>query len=829
MKKISYCSAAVILALSALSCNRQVEVETPQPAVGSLTFRAVLEQPVTKADLSNYAVVWQAGDQIAVYNGSEWVTSDPLEASAIQNNGRYAEFSVSIAEAAGYWAVYPASAAPDAAISGDDIPVVLPAVQVIASGNSVAKDALVQVCKTADKDNMVFKNVTSLIEFKVPESGIDYVCFEALDGDAAAMNIVGAASVDAGEPAAVVTGDASRVTVKGSFTSGENYFAVVYPQSAVNKFRFVFSKTSSEDGTSKAFRTGSTGSALEFPLNSGCKFSDFGTLSWIGPISTKADLDKWAKYAAWWTADEVIKLGADIDYESGSWKPVNGDDATGFAGVLDGQGHSIFGIKFDYTTGEHIGFFSDLASSEKRLRVKDLKLGYDSSSSTGYNDSNCVLQVATANTKRFGALAGTCTNCVIDNVHNYVRTILGYAATSTIVFGGIIGETDGQCEFNECSNNNTIACIATAVGTYIGGLIGQAKGVCSINSCINKGDIKRTKVSGTEGSGVIILGGIIGRTANNTKGHSINQCINYGGVSTSANTKPKQLFLGGIAGIDGESPDETPNLIINHCRNEGNISSKGVSKAGTHGTGGIVGAFNYNSQILNSTNLGTIVKNGNHNGVEGKFGGIVGFITQETALIHNCINGAQGDNTKGAIQDLIEQTAETNQRLGGIVGHANIGTVRGCINYAPVSSNGTAAKTYVGGIAGNATTGKVVSCENYGTITVEGTTDTHSAGGIIGLQNGSKTENHTGENCIVKASVSCGYAGNAGLIVGRFSNSVNTTWGTSSEPAIVKSGCSVNGLDATSSNFESLLAGSDYGITASGLASGYNTIWAVFQ
>lgn len=830
MKKIFYCSAAVILALSALSCNRQVEVETPQPAVGSLTFRAVLEQPVTKADLSNYAVVWQAGDQIAVYNGSEWVTSDPLVASAIQNNGRYAEFSVSIAEAAGYWAVYPASAAPDAAISGDDIPVVLPAVQVIASGNSVAKDAIVQVCKTADKDNMVFKNVTSLVEFKAPEAVDGYVSFEAFGSDEAALPIAGTATVNADTPVAV-SGDAGKVTVKGSFEAGENYFAVIYPQSAVSKFRFAFSKEDSSNGTLKAFRTGSAGT-LEFPLNGGNKFSDLGTLNWLGPLSSKADLDKWAKYADYYLEGETIKLGADIDYEGGTWKPVNGNDATSFAGVLDGQNYSIFGLKFDYSSGPYCGFFSSLSSSSKRLRVKDLKLGYDAGSDTGYNDTNCILKVTTNNITVFGPLAGICNNCIINNTHNYVRTILDYVASSgTYCFGGLVGRTTGQCDFTDCSNHNIIACTSNGIdaSTYIGGLIGEAGGTTTLSGCYNRGDIKRTQPATTTGSGIVLMGGIAGRVANDSKGHVWTSCANYGNLSFSKNIKSEKYFLGGITGCDGESPDESTNIIISNCSNEGTINCKNQANATDSGAGGIIGKISNNSQVLYCTNLGKLTKE-NHNKVEGRLGGIVGYLTNAQAVVDHCTNGDQLNSSKGEIVDA-DQTTNTNQRLGGIVGHANTGTISHCINYGPLNSSEDAPKMYVGGIAGNATLAKIVSCENYGTINVTGTGNTNSAGGIIGLQNGSKTENHTGENCIVKASITCGYSGNAGLVVGRYSNSVNTMWGTESSPIIIKSGSSINGITIDASNYQTYIAGTDYGITASGVVStnGLNTIWATFE
>ena len=832
MKKSAYIFAASLALATVLSCNRAIEPEeavTPQPAAEALTFRAVLEQPDTKASLnSDYAVVWEAGDQIAVYNGTEWVSSEPLTDSAIENNGRYATFSVSIAEGDTYYAVYPASAAPSAAVSDDVLAVTLPDVQVIPSGGCVAKDALVQVCKTADKDNMVFKNISSLVEFKAPEALDGYVRFEAFDAEGTALQVAGAASVNAAAPAAV-SGNAGKVIVKGNFAAGQNYFAVVYPQSGVSSFRFAFSKEDAANGTLKAFKTGS--SAIDLPLNGGKKFSDLGTLKWLGPLSTKADLDKWAKYADYYLAGETVKLGADIDYEGGTWTPVNGNDTNGFAGAIDGQNHSIFGLKFNYSGGPECGFFSQLSSSSKRLRVKDLKLGYDASSSTGYNDTNCVLQVGVSNISVFGALAGVCNNCILDNVHNYVRTILAYASTSTIVFGGLIGETQGECVINNCSNNNIVACTATAVGTYIGGLIGQAGGVTTLNNCINKGDIKRTKVSGTEGTGIIILGGLIGRTANESCGHVFDNCINYGSVTTTANTKPEKLFLGGIIGIDGSSLDENTSLIVKNSRNEGTISCKGTSQANAHGVGGIIGTISYYSKIINCTNLGTIVKNGNFNGVEGKYGGIAGTINNDSALIENCVNGEAGTN-KGAVNDIVEQNKNQNQRFGGIVGHGNLGTIRYCKNYGTLTSTNTTAeaqKNYLGGIVGNVTLSKVEFCENYGDIVVEGTTGNHSAGGIVGLQNGSKTPNATGEGCkVVSASITCGVAGNAGLIVGRFSNSVTVSYGTESNPAIVAPGCSVNGTAIDASNYLTYIAGTNYNITASGVASGNNTIWATF-
>lgn len=831
MKKSAYIFAASLALATVLSCNRAIEPEeavTPQPAAETLTFRAVLEQPDTKASLnSDYAVVWEAGDQIAVYNGTEWVSSEPLTDSDIENNGRYATFSVNIAEGDTYYAVYPASAAPSAAVSEDVLAVTLPDVQVIPSGGCVAKDALVQVCKTSDKDNMVFKNISSLVEFKAPEALDGYVRFEAFDAEGTALQVAGAASVNAAAPAAV-SGNAGKVIVKGSFAAEQNYFAVVYPQSGVSSFRFAFSKEDATNGTLKAFKTGS--SAIDLPLNGGKKFSDLGTLKWLGPLSTKADLDKWAKYSSYYLAGETVKLGADIDYEGGTWKPVNGNDATGFAGCLDGQGHSIFGIMFPLDIEDYTGFFSTLVSSEKCLRVKNLKLGYDASSETGYDDTKCLLRSNSTGTPTFGPLAGLAENCVIENVDNYVRTILGGAAEKA-VFGGIFGKTSGNCELNHCTNNNIVACTATALDTYIGGLIGEAGGSVTIIDCENKGDIKRTQTSKTIGSGIVLIGGIAGRTSNDSQGHSITNCNNSGTISVTANLKCGQLHVGGILGIDGSSTDGSWNVIIDQCKNSGKISCNGQSGGGDQSSGGIIGKVNHETKIINSTNAGAIVKNGNGNNVEFKVGGIVGMLSNESGIILNCTNGIQGDATKGKIADEATQDKNYNQRLGGIVGHANIGTIQECRNYATINSTTSCSygKTYIGGITGNCTLANIVDCENYGTVHLEaGSEVSSSAGGIVGLQNGSKNANYVDGGCKVSSAIYCGNSANAGLIVGRFSNSVEAVYGSETKPNVVLSGCTINDTTIDASNYLTYLAGTAAGITASGVASGLNTIWATF-
>ena len=85
-----------------------------------------------------------------------------------------------------------------------------------------------------------------------------------------------------------------------------------------------------------------------------------------------------------------------------------------------------------------------------------------------------------------------------------------------------------------------------------------------------------------------------------------------------------------------------------------------------------------------------------------------------------------------------------------------------------------------------------------------------------------------GDGCKVSATVSCGNAGCAGIVVGGYTSTKTTVIGAEADKIVVKAS-TVNGAAVNADNFQSYLAGPDAGITSSGTASGNNTIWAVFE
>ena len=587
MGRLAYSILAGALAVLCLSCTKEIEAGESRPDADAeaVVFTATLQQP-TKANLDGYSVVWETGDRIAVHDGSSWKTSDPLLQTDIDEGGTRASFKFTgdaPAPAGNYYAVYPASAAPEAAPSGDIVSVILPKEQNI-TGGPVAKDALVQVCKGGDANNLDFRNVTSLIEFKVPSDGITSVCFEAVAGDSFSQEgrlaIAGSAAVNAAAPASGVEGTEVRVTVNGDFIKDRNYFAVVYPAASVGKYRFTF--TDSADGIRKAFKTGKSDSVSNFPLNGGWKFESFGELHWLGPLSDADDLAKWAGSISYYKAGETVKIGADINWGGADWTPVDGNESTGFAGAIDGQGHSIYGILIKTNTGTDCGFFSTLESDSPRLRVKDLKLGYVPGVEGNIADATNKLILASPSAV-CGNLAGICRNCEVSNVHSYMRTVLNYVSTADVYLGGLAGKALGECSFSDCSNNNTVACIKNgAASTYIGGIVGEASGIVTLDSCHNKADVKRTQ----GGSGSICIGGIAGRLAEDA---TILNCSNgnpddeaSGAVSVNARTSAIDQRIGGIAGLQTGG-------AIEACTNYGKILVSSSSTNALESAGGIVG------------------------------------------------------------------------------------------------------------------------------------------------------------------------------------------------------------------------------------------------
>ena len=215
-----------------------------------------------------------------------------------------------------------------------------------------------------------------------------------------------------------------------------------------------------------------------------------------------------------------------------------------------------------------------------------------------------------------------------------------------------------------------------------------------------------------------LFGLVTGTVQNLTVSGEINGSSVIGGIAASCSGSitncssgvniNAQREAGGIVGTLGG--------VISDCHNTGNIT---IENKETYAGG--IAAHCYGT-VTNCTNSGTI-SNGT-DGFRNKLGGIVGYL--DNGSVNGCINS--GNVTSEA--ETASYTGDTTQNyIGGIVGYSSYGTITDCKNNGDVYN----AVDYAGGIAGALQNGDTVSgCTNSGAVT-----GTDYVGGIVGYNGNS--------------------------------------------------------------------------------------------
>lgn len=215
-----------------------------------------------------------------------------------------------------------------------------------------------------------------------------------------------------------------------------------------------------------------------------------------------------------WFADEVANgstdingvLTADITVDENWWGI--GTSSRKFGGSFDGQGYTVT------FTNSYRGLFN-----------------YVNGSSSKYAD---IRNVNTAGTITGGGagIAATAQYVNIDNCINRAD-VTKISATNTagiVGFGPTVAWNNMASYVNitNCGNEGTITC-----GKQSGGIMGQSQGGVNIQNCYNSGDVI------SNGNDV---GGIIGYLQGSGKASSVVNCYNTGAVSGGSST-------GGLVGI----------------------------------------------------------------------------------------------------------------------------------------------------------------------------------------------------------------------------------------------------------------------------------------
>ncbi|MBR2858570.1 MAG: hypothetical protein IKB90_00545 [Alistipes sp.] len=374
----------------------------------------------------------------------------------------------------------------------------------------------------------------------------------------------------------------------------------------------------------------------------------------------------------------------------------------------------------------------------------------------------------------------------------------GAVLSGGAIIGGVICWTSMVTE-NHCTYKGTITIEEGAtIGTkcYIGGCVGMFLGIKSSSAKTAKNMKNHGAILN---NGTLTNGGFIGGTLGyakaaadasytdkdgntttykNCKAHIINNATNSGTVSCGPKsvTTGTNLYVGGIAGhsagvttatnsgkitIDGSHTGG--NNYFAGCiadgtgdatglTNNANIECPATAKFKVARMGGLVG---YNSYKVSGTNLGCI------NYAATSTGSIsIGGIAYRGIVI-DCVNGVDGDATKGVINyNGAAGSAATSGSInfGGIVCDPH-GSCSNSTNYAPINIGGSSSHTIYGGGIGYGPVDEgetMTNCQNYGKITIStkagipGNADRKGADCFVGgfAYNTSTSEKtHTYVNC----------------------------------------------------------------------------------
>ena len=497
-------------------------------------------------------------------------------------------------------------------------------------------------------------------------------------------------------------------------------------------------------------------------------------------ISTGAELVKWLA-AATDAATGTYKITADLDM-----KGLTASAAAGFAGTLDGQGHTI--KNWTSTT--------PLFASNKGT-VKNIVI-----------DATCKFYPASA---IFGTIAsvneGSIENCTNSAPVKYEVS----DATETILQGGIAGQSTGTIK--NCISNGAVTVTSEAglLATGAAGIAAYQAG--EISGCENHGKItlsglyltSKSTAVGSISAAVPCEGGIV---AFGGSGFKMSECKNYGIVDFTLTQVDKTPATGGvirnmIGGIAG-----APSGDITDCNNYAAVNVTANSSTGaTYSTieynicvGGISGGDYFASNSQNATNItkcinaGAINVDSDISKSNSTVGGIVGWpgieSTAQTIFSTDCQNVGN-----------ITITGTMKVRVGGIQGGS--GNMAGCKNSGDIVIESANSASVVGALCGfHSQNHAITSCTAAGSVTAN--CDVLGVGGLIG--NNGNAANSTGAGCVINCALKATSAANIGLIIGYFNGSSKAiTIGTSESP--VKVAGSVNGTAITASNFQDYLHG----------------------
>ena len=427
------------------------------------------------------------------------------------------------------------------------------------------------------------------------------------------------------------------------------------------------------------------------------------------------------------------ELTRDLDFAEGAsyadgsvntdWRPEDSNTSvatnegfTGpnnFAGIFEGNGHSISNLYSRGRSGSHRGLFraTTSAASIRNLGVVDANI-YSTSGSVG-----------------IGGLVGS----------NLGSIVSSYVKGGTINKDGILGDltnVGGLVGLNQGGNIVTSHARDCTVngGTgngYTGGLVGSSRN----GSTIIASHVRDCTIGGGG-----YIGGLVGGMFAGT--NSLTASYVTGGT---VNSGTDRSYIGGLVGSMGPIFSSSSTNSITASYATGTVNGGAESDR----VGGLVGImFNDTNSITASYATGDI--NGGV-GVD-NVGGLVGSI-------NNGINSIIASYATGAVN-----SGAGSDNVGGLVGYMLSGTNTITASYATGTVNGGVGVDRVGGLVGIMFAGTNSITASYATGTVNGGVGVDNVGGLVGVM-GAGTNSITASYATGAANGGSG-ADDVGALVG---------------------------------------------------------------
>lgn len=271
MKTIRILTLAVAAMLMA-ACNNEEFTEyavenTVKGKPVPMTFTADGPQTRTQLAASN-KVYWVEYDEIALWDGSGAYQKLMVDAASI--DGSKATFSGPATPGADYTAFYPLIAVES--MDATSVTFNLPAEQTAVAGTFANQLAPALARATGGSTNLVFDNLCALVKFT---AGADMAGEGTLTlvGGNATEALAGKLTCNTADGSLTATEAATRITIKGTFEAGKDYYFVVLPGTLTNGFSLLY-----DDGMGKLYRK-ATGKSTE--LKAG-RILNLGELSLTG-------------------------------------------------------------------------------------------------------------------------------------------------------------------------------------------------------------------------------------------------------------------------------------------------------------------------------------------------------------------------------------------------------------------------------------------------------------------------------------------------------------------------------------------------------------------